>query len=615
MITLTSSKNNIRTNKVEIQSIADVVTERLPLYNGRTVIRIDNGDSYVNVKSDEYMGNIHQMISWFNDVKKDNKQLVVSTFVKNRPEWDMTAFATFYTANILFPLDTKMNDDELRNLLTLNPPDFLLISKPQRKRIQLLCDELKLDTKLIICDLYHVFEDAGFDTIEDIRSNEILMLEIARIYDRKLVHEPGMLLQNDDTVLCNYATSGTTSLPKVVEITHKNIIFQVNEAMDILNIRQNEDFLNLGPYTHIATLLEFVVAKAKGFTVSYFTREADDDDVLENEIKKLKKQKVRIRCLMAVPKFWIYIMKEVLEEMKNKPILFNLYKHLTSIEKSNNFYDIGALDKAKLISVRTFIRNKLGGYFAYGISSSTKLDPATIEIFSKLGITIIDIYGATEACGVIAKNSLNDSRRGSCGRLIPGLEAKLENVENIPGVPYPAGELYIKGPAIAKGYKGEDRMLISDDGYYNTGDMAYMDEDKWVYIVGRKKELIHWPDGSYSDLMRFSNLLVRSIWIKDAMAIRLHEHDDHLSIFIFPDYKRIHKDPKYQERIKNGLQEKHVLRMLFEEAIDFAQSLIGDNPPLSKEKIYILKQKLERTPTHKIKFISELKRLDLDHYI
>ena len=139
------------------------------------------------------------------------------------------------------------------------------------------------------------------------------------------------------------------------------------------------------------------------------------------------------------------------------------------------------------------------------ISSSTKLDAAIIDIFSKLGITIIDIYGATEISGVISKNSLNRSKRGSCGKLIPGLEAKLENLEKIPGIPSLCGELYIKGNGVAKGYKGESNFLVDADGFYNTGDIAYLDDEQWVYIVGRKKELIKWSDTSYSDLMHLFN--------------------------------------------------------------------------------------------------------------
>ena len=171
-----------------------------------------------------------------------------------------------------------------------------------------------------------------------------------------------------------------------------------------INLRPNETLLNIGPYTHIATLVEFLVSKSRGFTVAYFTREPDDDDVLEDEIAKLHRQGVRIKALLGVPKFWTYLVKEVLEEMKNKPSLTTLYESLLAIERNGTLQDIGTIDKAKLTAARILLRNKLGGHFAYGISSSTKMDGALVRILGKLGITCIDIYGATECTGIIARN-------------------------------------------------------------------------------------------------------------------------------------------------------------------------------------------------------------------
>jgi long-subunit acyl-CoA synthetase (AMP-forming) len=253
-------------------------------------------------------------------------------------------------------------------------------------------------------------------------------------------------------------------------------------------------------------------------------READADKTLEDEIKKLKRQGVRIRCLMAVPKFWYFLLKEILEEMNGKPVYRILYRHLRAIETSDHFYDIGTLDKAKLVAARTLLRNKLGGFFAFGFSSSSKMEPGVVDIFAKLGITIVDVYGATEAAGVIAKNELNRTRRGFCGRLLDGFEYRLANVRKVDGLPYPVGELFIRGPGIARGYLGPNASFpVGEDGFYATGDIAYVDGDKWVFWVGRKKELI--------------------------------------------------------------------------------------------ERIYLLSRSLERTPTHKIKFVSEIGKLDRSVYV
>jgi long-chain acyl-CoA synthetase len=329
----------------------------------------------------------------------------------------------------------------------------------------------------------------------------------------------------------------------------------------------------------------------------------------------LKRLGVRIKALMAVPKFWIFLMKEVLEEMKDKAIWKNLYQHLVSIEQHAKLHDIGTIDKAKLNAVRIFLRNRMGGHFSYGISSSARIDPGVIEIFSKLGVTVIDIYGATEASGVIARNRLNESRRGSCGKMISGLEYKIDDPRIVPGRTIPVGELLLKGETLSSGYLGgAGGALLDTDGFYRTGDLAWVDGDGWVYLVGREKELIEWDDGSLIDRMHLSNLLVRSIWVKDALVTRLGD-DEYLSVFVLPDWTRLEKDRAYKDSLAAGVDPAEALRTRLLEAVAYAQSLADITPRLSTERIYILERKLERTPTHKIKFVYELERLDVGEFV
>ena len=597
-----------------LSSVAEILDVWLPGYGRRTAIRFDNGSGYSSLDYGAYLHNAHRMIACFSD-RNANRQQVIATFVKNRPEWDMTALASLYTGNILFPLDTTMNADELRHLLRASPPDQVLVSAAQRARIKGLLAELGLRPKILIADLYETFEDQGVDLPRDLEEHETMMSSIPDPLPGFSLPEPGPRLGSRQTVLAHYSTSGTTGLPKVVRITHGNIVAQVREAQGVINLRRNEDLLNIGPYTHIATLLEFLVAKSKGFTVTYFTREVDEDGVLEEEIRKLRRQGVRIKALMAVPKFWVYIMKEVLEEMKNKPVLDNLYRHLISVEQNAGLHDMGTVDKAKLVAVRRSFKNKMGGHFSYGISSSTKIDPGVVEIFAKLGVTVIDIYGATEASGIIARNKLNESRRGSCGRLLRDIDARIAYPRRIPGVELPVGELQIRGATVCAGYLGRDPASHLDrHGFYNTGDLACIDEDDYVYLIGRRKELIRWDDGTYIDPMQLSNLLVRSIYVKDALVTRL-DQDDFLSVFVYLDNKRVRNDRQFKERRALGLNPEQAVWPMLEEATAHAQSLARITPRLRTDRIYVLERKLARTPTHKIKMSQELARLDLTLYV
>lgn len=594
----------------KFSSVADIIDTQLLSYGTRPAVRYDTGEHYESISFKDYHAYVKAAIAFFQNQGVEQK--IIATFCKNRIEWDMIALGAFYTANILFPLDTKTNSRELEHLLQICPPDYILVSIPQLERFRQTAKNIGLTARVLVADLISVFEDIGAPR-SWLQENEISFTDVIRQSISSDPVMPSPLLAKEDTVLGHYPTSGTTNLPKIVQITHGNIVHEVNCAMDVLNLRPNEDLLNIGPYTHIATLVEFLVTKTRGFTVTYFTREPDEDDVLEDEIAKLRKQKVRIKALLAVPKFWIYLMKEVLEEMKNKPVLNRLYHYLISIEKNDNLHDIGTVEKAKLTAVRTLLRNKLGGYFSYGISSSMKLDGAIVKIFGKLGITVIDIYGATECTGIIARNKLNDITAGSCGRIIDLLEYKVDNFRAIPGWQSPVGTLKLKGPTIARGYiakAGREPLHLDNEGYYNTGDLCTVDSSRILWLVGREKELIRWDDGSFIDPQHLSNLLVRSIFVKDGMVARRRIKDAYLSVFLFPNYKRLYKDPAWKKEIDTGVSEKMALKSRMIAAIRYAESIAGITPELNKETIYLLPRKLERTPTHKIKFIFELERID-----
>jgi long-chain acyl-CoA synthetase len=592
-----------------IESVSDIIDSHLPVYGNRAGIRYDTGDTYVTVSFADYLDAVRSMIHFFTEMGIESK--VVATYCKNRLEWDMVGMATMYRGNAIFPLDTKTHQPELEHLLMINPPDYMLVSKAQLPKVRQLLDRLGLSTILIVADYTDTYEDQRV-TFDGLREGEISVAEIVKRYDPKEAISPSpQLARNPNIVLGHYPTSGTTALPKIVMISNDNIVHEINEAVNVVNLRPNEDMLNLGPYTHIGTLVEWLMTKTRGFTVTYFTREADEDDVLEDEIEKMKKLGVRVKCLLGVPKLWIYLMKEVLEEMKNRNVFNDLYSYLLSIEKNSKLHDIGNLEKAKLAGIKLLLKNKLGGYFSYGISSSMKLDAGVVEIFGKLGITIIDVYGATEATGIISRNKLNELYPGTSGKIIEPLNCRLVDEETVPGIASKVGMIEIKGRTVSRGYLGErENSHLNDDGYYNTGDLGWIDDLDCVNLVGRKKELTRWHDGSYIDPQYLSNLMVRNIFIKDALVTHLNKEDEFLTVYVYPDKTRIMKDPRWKRELKAGLTDNQIFRRRVEDAIDYAQSIATVPAPLGKDKIFVLPRKLMRTPTHKIKFMYELTRLN-----
>ena len=591
-------------------SIADLLGSTLARHGDSIATRHDAGESYVDTTYAEALVNASALACWF--LARPTPHQLVVTLCKNRPEWDMTALAVFHTANILCPLDITMNQAELEGLLSLRPPDVMLVSRAQLARARELQGRLGFRAELLVADLHSCFEDLGIPAAE-LLPGELSLRQILDQYRGYGAPAPSPLLDDPATILGHYATSGTTGLPRIVRISHGNIVAAVDAGFDIVNLRRNEDVLNIGAYTHIATLIEFLVTKTKGFAVSYLTREPDDPNVLEDEIDKLRIRGVRVKALMAVPKFWIFLLKELLEELKGKPVLRDLGDKILAIEKNGHLQNLGMIDKAKLTATRLLLRDKLGGHFSYGISSSSKLDPALVEIFGKLGITVLDIYGATECTGIIARSRLNEIHPGTSGRILPRLEWRLARPRSLPGSTEPVGLLEVKGPTVAAGYLGvggvTEPLDLTPDGWLATGDLAWVDEQARVRLVGRAKELIPWTCGWLLDPQHLSNLVTRSIAVKDAMVVHAHPADPRLSVYVFPDWPRIRQDVRWRRDVAAGLTEDEALRPHLVEAIRYAASLLAIPAELDTSRIWILPRKLERTPTHKIKYMLERSRL------
>ena len=165
------------------------------------------------------------------------------------------------------------------------------------------------------------------------------------------------------------------------------------------------------------------------------------------------------------------------------------------------------------------------------------------------------------------------------------------------------------------------RGVIEDLAYYGSRSIYRVRSrnDRIIQVSTQNTQrsaelLLEWDDESLIDPMHLSNLLVRSIWVKDALVTRLRQ-DDFLSVFVFPDWARMEEDPDFRVAMDTGLRREEALRARLERAVDYAQSLAKMTPRLSKERIYVLPRKLERTPTHKIKLARELERLDLSSYV
>lgn len=232
--------------------------------------------------------------------------------------------------------------------------------------------------------------------------------------------------------------------------------------------------------------------------------------------------------------------------------------------------DAGSLIPKKMVAKAAF-----GGNLRVICSGGAYLDPDYIERFKEYGITILQGYGMTECSPVISTNLEWENKRGSVGKLLPNCQAKVVDEE-----------IWVKGSSVMQGYykMPEETAQTLEDGWLKTGDLGYVDQDNFVYITGRRKNLIILANGENVSPEELENELSRSDLVKE---ILVREKDKIIEAEIFPDYEYAKK--KHIKDIKEKLQ------ALIDE--------FNKDMPVYK-RIYSLivrEEEFEKTPSKKIK--------------
>jgi long-chain acyl-CoA synthetase len=303
-------------------------------------------------------------------------------------------------------------------------------------------------------EIAHVIADSAIDTVisapplaarlTDARLNIIDLTQLPQTPPASITPKFPSPSPNDLAVLIY--TSGTSGLPKGVELTYNNLQTCVNAAIEQADIKSGHSFLGIVPPFHSLGLTATVIAPIQlGAPVVYQARFSAVGAM--NAIRQHK-----LTLIFAVPSMY-----------------------------------------AALLHLKNAAPEDFAHTYAL-ISGGEPLPQAVRERFGqRFGVPLLEGYGLTETCGAISVNVPAAQRPGSVGRLLPGATAKFVDDDGNPAPTGQAGEIWLKGPMITRGYHNlpdETAVALTGDGYFKTGDLGRMDDDGYLYITGRKKELI-----------------------------------------------------------------------------------------------------------------------------
>ena len=302
----------------------------------------------------------------------------------------------------------------------------------------------------------------------------------------------------DDLAMLIY-TSGTTGNPKGVRLSHWNICSNINAVESLIPIGEDDVSLAFLPWAHsFGHTVELHTLISKGASLG-----------LVEDISKIVQNlsEVRPTLLFSVPRIFNRIYDKVNKQIKKdggiKQKLFNAaLANSAKIREAEQegtepsfwvrlkdwFFD-------KLIFSK--VRNKFGGRLKYAFSGGAALSPEVANFIDGLHITVYEGYGLTETSPIATANAPGRRKIGSVGQPIPGVEVSIREMEDYEeGV----GEVCIKGPNVMQGYhklEDETEQVLDDDGTFHSGDLGEIDEDGFLWIIGRVKSQFKLENGKY----------------------------------------------------------------------------------------------------------------------
>jgi len=515
----------------------------------------------------------------------------VILLAENSPWWVMTDYAVLGIGAITVPIYPSLVPDQIKYIINDSDSKVVIVSDGK------LWDKVAA----IRQDLPGV---GHFVSFEERPAESVLPLEElkakgekSRMADPRLFEETARSIKPDDLASIIY-TSGTTGIPKGVMLTHANFASNIETLASIIPFGDQDTDLSFLPLSHVLERLVTFAFMSRGVSMAYAE---SVETVAENLLE------VRPTIMVSVPRLFEKIYAKVMDSvlagstLKKKIFFWALRVGKEFGEKTLQKQPVPAsLQRRRRIAHRLVfskILEKTGGRVRFFVSGGAPLAKDIAEFFYALGIVVLEGYGLTESSPVIAANTFNDLKFGTVGKPIPGVEVRIA----------PDGEILARGPNIMKAYykKEEETREALEGGWLHTGDIGHLDEEGFLVITDRKKDLIVTSGGKNVAPQPIENMLKQNPCIANAVIIGGSRK--FISALIVPNFEKVEDYAqkggiRYVNR-RDLAQNEAIVRLLLEE-VD--RSTPGLAPYEKVKKIALLERDFEIaegeiTPTLKVK--------------
>ena len=507
---------------IEITDLKDMLKKSGEKYGEKIAYKIRQENGYKEITHNEVRKMVDGLGTKLIDMGLKDKRIAV--IGENRYEWEIAYLSIVCGTGTVVPLDKSLPENELESLIERSKAEAIICSQ---KYVEIL---KKTKLKYII----------SMDLEND---NDGI------ISQKRLISEGIQLVKFGDTSFTNAKidnekmsimlfTSGTTSISKAVALSHKNICSNLMDISSILDVNSSDVFLSFLPLHHV---FECTV----GFLFSlYVGAETVFCDGIRHIPENLAEYKVSV--MASVPAIYERLFKIIKKHLEKQG-------KVEQILKDEEKYKDSSMEKKK--EVFKEIHDLLGGNIKLFISGAASLEPSIEEKFRRLGFNMVQGYGLTETSPVVAIGNKKYHKTGSIGKCVPSDEVKLLDI-NKDGI----GELAVKGPNVMLEYyeNKEATEKVLKDGWFQTGDLARIDEEGYIFICGRKKSVIVLKNGKNIFPEEMETLINKEDGVEESFIFGkpISKDPNDIKIFVKIVYNKESFEGKTETEIKEYFNEK-----------------------------------------------------------
>ena len=421
---------------------------------------------YIEITYKKFIEDIKALSTGLLDQNLEGKKIVL--IGNNRYEWCTSYLATTTSNMMVVPLDKALPENEIETLIERSEAEAVIFDKKYTE-IMLKIKKENNNIKTLIC-----MDDKNHKEIkkysEILKRGKELLKKGNKDYEKIKIDsdKPSIML----------FTSGTTNFPKAVLLSQRNICTNISAIATWVKIYPNDTLLSFLPIHHtFECTITFLYGLYGGATVAFC-------DGLKHIQKNLAEYKVSV--FVAVPLVLETMYKKIQHAIEEK----GKTKLINTMSKISNTLLKCHIDLRKIFFKQ--VLDNFGGNLRVVFYGAAPMNKDTIIGYNNLGIDLVQGYGLTETSPVISAETDKEKRPGSVGLILPNLEAKIDNPDK-DGI----GEITVKGPSVMLGYYKNEKATkeVLKDGWFSTGDFGYIDEDGFLYVTGRKKDIIVLKNG------------------------------------------------------------------------------------------------------------------------